>query len=138
MAGRVVWRDPADGECVALRVLRGRRRDEAVDLLASVVVPSGDDDAAARGDARIGRALHDLLPFSNGSLERRPLPTGRWDSDALLADPLRGAWPDEPELRLSSRPPVYGLDRAAVGALGGEGELWLGWRGGDAIGEDLG
>ena len=138
MAGRVVWRDRDDGECVALRVLRGRRRQDGVDLLASVVVPVGDDDAEKRGSARIERALRDLLPFAGGSLERRPLPTSRWDSDDLLADPLRGAWPDEPELRLASRPAVYGLDRASVGGLGGEGELWLGWRAGDAIADELG
>ncbi len=138
MAARVVWRDPDDGECVALRVRRGERRSDGVDLLASVVVPCGDDDAEARGEARIACALRDLLPFSDGALERRPLATGRWDSDALLAEPLRGAWPDDPELRLSSRPPVYGLDRACVGGLGGEGELWLGWRAGDAIADELG
>lgn len=138
MAERVVWRDPDDGECVALRVCRGRRRSDPVDLLASVVVPVDDPAAAEQGDARIQRALRDLLPFSEGALERRPFATGCWDSDALLADPQRGAWPDEPELRLSSRPAVYGLDRACVGGLGGEGELWLGWRAGDAIAEDLG
>ena len=88
---------------------------------------------------RIERAIRDLLPFSQGQLERRPLPTRHWDTDAWLADPPphRG-WPDDLEVRLSSRPSVYSVERSNVGALGAEGELWLGWRAGDAIAEELG
>ena len=137
MADRVVWRDSEDGESVALRVFRGRRRVDGFDLLASVVVPIDDPEAERRGTSRIERALRDLLPFSDGVLERQPLPVRRWDSEALLADPVGPAWPDEPELRVSARPAIYGLDRASVGGLGGEGEVWLGWRAGDAIAEEL-
>ena len=105
-----------------------------------MVVPVDDDAAEQRAEARIEAALRDLLPFSEGALERRPLPELRWDTDALLADPAGAAWPEEPELRLCARPAVYGLDRASVGGLGGEGEVWLGWRAGDAIagGADVG
>ncbi len=138
MADRVVWRDDEDEDCVALRVFRGRSRDAGLDLLASVVVPVGDAEAQRRGEERIAAALRDLLPFSEGALERRPLPELRWDTDALLADPRGPAWPDDPELRLCAKPAVYGLDRASVGGLGGEGEVWLGWRAGDAIAEELG
>jgi hypothetical protein len=136
MADRVIWRD-GDGESVALHVFRGRGRSTGFDLLASVVVPIDDAEAVKRGEARIERALRDLLPYSEGALERVPLPVSRWDSDALLADPVAAAWPDDPELRICSRPTVYGLDRASVGGLGGEGELWLGWRAGDAIAAEL-
>jgi hypothetical protein len=136
MADRVVWRD-AEDECVALRVFRGRRRVDGFDLLASVVVPIDDPAAERRGTERIERSLRDLLPFSDGALERQPLPVRRWDSEALLADPVAGAWPDEPELRISAKPAIYSLDRACVGGLGGEGEVWLGWHAGDAIAEEL-
>jgi hypothetical protein len=102
-----------------------------------VVVPVDDDAAVSRGESRIEAALRDLLPFSEGALERRPLPELRWDTDALLADPTGAAWPEEPELRLCARPAIYGLDRASVAGLGGEGEVWLGWRGGDAIAGEL-
>jgi hypothetical protein len=136
MADRVIWRNGDEDGIVALRVFRGRART-GLDLLASVVVPVADSAAVARAEARIEAALRDLLPFSEGALERRPLPELRWDTDALLADPAGAAWPEEPELRLSTRPAVYGLDRASVGGLGGEGEVWLGWRAGDAIAAEL-
>ena len=35
------------------------------------------------------------------------------------------------------RAPIYCLDRAAVASLGVEGDLLLGWRGGEAILADL-
>jgi hypothetical protein len=136
MSDRVIWRD-TDGESVALRVFRPRNRSTTFDLLASVVVAIDDAEAVQRGELRIARALRDLLPYSEGALERVALPACRWDSDALLADPVATAWPDDPELRICSRPAVYGLDRASVGGLGGEGELWLGWRAGDAIAAEL-
>jgi hypothetical protein len=137
MADRVIWRNGGDEEIVALRVFRGRGRNAGLDLLASAVVPVGDDAATQRAEARIQAALRDLLPFSEGALDQRPLPELRWDTDALLADPIGAAWPEEPELRLCAKPAVYGLDRASVGGLGGEGEIWLGWRAGDAIGGEL-
>jgi hypothetical protein len=137
MADRVIWREDGEDDGVALRVFRGRGRAAGFDLIASAVVPIDDAEAERRAEARIERALRDLLPFSEGALERVPLRPLRWDTDALLADPTGAAWPEEPELRLSARPAVYGLDRASVGGLGGEGEVWLGWRAGDAIAEEL-
>jgi hypothetical protein len=137
MADRVIWRNGDEDEIVALRVFRGRGRAAGLDLLASVVVPVDDEAAVQRAESRIEAALRDLLPFSEGALERRPLPELRWDTDALLADPAGAAWPEEPELRLCAKPAVYGLDRASVAGLGGEGEVWLGWRAGDAIAGEL-
>jgi len=40
-------------------------------------------------------------------------------------------------VRVSSRPLVYALERSWLGGLGFEGDLLLGWRGGDAIAGDL-
>jgi len=137
MADRVVWRDPEDDTCVALRVFRGRRRTDGFDLLGSAVLPTDAPDAERQAAERVERALHDLLPFSEGVLERRALPARRWDSDAWLADPQGASWPEEPELRLSRSPSVYSLERGSVAGLGGEGELWLGWRAGDAIAAEL-
>src|SRR5262249_54367538 len=78
MADRVIWRYRDEDETVALRVFRGRGRGAGFDLLASVVVPVGDDDAVRRAEARIESALRDLLPFSEGALERAAMPELRW------------------------------------------------------------
>ena len=137
MAERVLWR-PDAGELVALRAFRGRRKSDPFDLFASLVIPTGDTAAEAHGRERIEACLRDLLPFSEDGLHEQPLPERRWDSDALLSDTPRAGWPAEPQLRLSSRPPIFHLDRHAVAGLGGEGEMWLGWRAGDAIAEELG
>ena len=60
------------------------------------------------------------------------------DDDGWLDDPKPGAgWPVVMNLRASGRPPVYRLDRAGVASLGFEGDLLLGWRGGDLIAEEL-
>ncbi len=136
MADRVVWRD-GDGADVALRVLRARRHADGFDLLASVVLPIDAEDADAVAAERVERAVRDLFPFSKGRLEAQVLPTRVWDTDAWLADPPHRGWPDTPEVRLSSRPSIYSVERSSVGALGAEGELWLGWRAGDAIAEEL-
>ena len=137
MADRVVWRGGDGGPPVALRLFRSRRGPEPFDLIASVVDTARDEEAEKRAELRIEAALRDLLPFSEGALERVPVRVGDWDDDCLLADPADGGWPRAPQLRLSSRPLVYALDRAAVASLGSDGDLWLGWRAGDAIADDL-
>ena len=105
----------------------------AADLVAGAVV-SRDADPVEE----IERVLRGLLPFSDDWLTHLPDEEPVWDHDRLLADPARGrGWPCEYELRISSRPTVYALDRADVGSLGVEGELLLGWRGGDAIAAGL-
>ena len=66
--------------------------------------------------------------------DRRPV----WDDDGWLEDPGPGSgWPAEIDIRSLSKPAVYQLDRACVGNLGVEGDLLLGWRGGDAIAAEL-
>jgi hypothetical protein len=44
------------------------------------------------------------------------VPAPQWDNDdGWLEDPKPGGgWPGEIDLRLSSRPPIYHLDRAAI------------------------
>jgi hypothetical protein len=80
----------------------------------------------------------DLMPFAEGRFERVREPQPRWDDDGRLPDPSPGhGWPADAELRLPTKQPVYLLDRAAVAALGFEGDLLLGWRAGDAIAADL-
>ena len=125
------------GHVVALRVFPGAKRDERVDLVASAVVPADADATDAR--AEVTRVLEGLMPFTaNGGLEAEPIATPVWDTDAPLLDPGPGrGWPGECDLRLSLKPPIYALERAGIGALGFEGDLLLGWRGGDAIAADL-
>jgi len=126
---------PAEGtNVVALGVFRGG--DGMADLLAQAVVPAEEFGSAARV-AEIEAAVASLMPFAAEELERQPESGARWDRDDGLWDPPRGsAWPADTDVRLSGRPPIYGLDRSGVAALGFEGDLLLGWRAGDAIAAD--
>ena len=83
--------------------------------------------------------LRSLMPFCGDGLSYVDAPLPGWDSDdGWLEDPIKGsAWPGEIDLRLETRPSVYCLDRAGAGGLGLEGDLLLGWRGGDAIAAEL-
>jgi hypothetical protein len=121
---------------IAVRAFAGGAPDE-IDLLASAVLPA----EAARGEqaaANIEEALRELLPFSESALVREPVPQPHWDTDAVLGDPEPGTgWPAECDIRLSSRPPIYALERTWLGDLGFEGDLLLGWRAGDAIADEL-
>jgi hypothetical protein len=141
MSENVIYvRDPAaplEGtNLIAVRAFGGRGPDE-VDLLASAVLPAeaaGGEQAAAA----IEEALRELLPFSESALLRESVAQPLWDTDALLADPEPGTgWPAECDVRLSSRPAIFALERAWLGDLGFEGDLLLGWRAGDAIADEL-
>lgn len=125
------------GHVVALRVFPGAKRDERVDIVASVVLPADTDPADAR--AEVTRVVEGVMPFTaNGGLEAEPIATPVWDTDAPLLDPGPGrGWPSECDLRLSLKPPIYALERANVAALGFEGDVLLGWRAGDSIAADL-
>lgn len=146
MSDRVVCTpDPAASTgrigAVALRVFRGAAGRDRVDLLASTVGPMETDGSGAdtkRMEAQIEATVRTLLPLAGDGLERIPVVEPLWDSDSLLADPQGDeTWPAEVDLRLTSRPAVYALDRAWVGGLGFEGDVLLGWRGGDAIAGEL-
>ena len=66
------------------------------------------------------------------------MPQPLWDTDTVLTDPEPGTgWPAECDVRVSSRPPIFALERAWLGDLGFEGDLLLGWRAGDAIADEL-
>jgi hypothetical protein len=142
MASRVlcVEGDSHTGEApdvVAVRVLPFAKRTERADLVVSAVLPADRADLP-QAEARMTGTLRRLMPFSEGgiALKREPVPV--WDSDDLLSDPAPGSgWPGDCELRRSSRPPVFELDRAGVAALGFEGDVLLGWRAGEAIAAEL-
>jgi hypothetical protein len=128
---------PDDTNVVSLRRFAPSGGSGRVDLVASAVVAADEADLAAR-EAEIEARVASLMPFVAGRLARVPGPEPRWDHDALLADPPPGAgWPAEVSLRLPTRQPIHQLDRAPLGGLGFEGDLLLGWRGGDAIAADL-
>jgi hypothetical protein len=134
---REMERPMEDTNVVTLRVFTPPRPRAPVDLVASAVIPcQGFDSEAA--EAEITAAVTELLPFSEGSIQRVPVRAPRWDIEGLLADPSPGAgWPGESEIRLACRQPVYALERCGVASLGFDGDLLLGWRAGDAIAADL-
>jgi hypothetical protein len=145
MGRRVISLPPSDGEDLrdVTVSLYASDSDSNVEVVARALAPG---DARDLGDADRTR-LEDLLeervrglvPFAGRKLTRRPLTPPRWDDDDWLEDPPPGqGWPAEIELRVNTRPPVYRLDRAGIAGLGFEGDLLLGWRGGDAIAAELG
>jgi hypothetical protein len=128
---------------VALTAFPGQSQPGQIDLVARAMLPDADakqlPEQAAALQERVAERVRGLMPFCGDALtpvETRP---PLWDSDdGWLEDPGPGeGWPSEIDLRLSSRPPVYHLDRACVAGLGLEGDLLLGWRGGDAIAQEL-
>jgi len=114
-----------------------------VDLVARAVLPDATretlDERLSTLRADVRDRLRALMPFCKDELAVADAELPRWDSDdGWLEDPTPGqGWPSDVDLRRSTRPPVYHLDRAAVGGLGLEGDLLLGWRGGDAIAAEL-
>jgi hypothetical protein len=130
----------AENPTVAITAFPSQSHGQRVDLVARAVVPDRDPERLARLRRGIAARLRGLMPFCRDSLVAIDVDAPRWDGDdGWLEDPLPGmGWPSEIDLRLSSRPNIYHLDRAAVAALGFEGDLLLGWRGGDAIAAELG
>lgn len=144
MSARVILPGKAAGEpTVSLTAFPCQTHPNRVDLVTRAIVPDADPArlqsqlATLRG--QIAERLRALMPFCGDELNQIEVPMPRWDcDDGWLDDPAPGSgWPAEVDLRLSSRPPIYHLDRAAVGGLGLEGDLLLGWRGGDAIAAEL-
>lgn len=142
MARRVILvRNPdqlLDGtNLIRLRVFPSTQRNDTVDLVASSVIDASERDLRAR-EAEIEMGVAELMPFAGGLLERDRSPAPRWDCDDWLGDPpANRGWPAACEVRLSSRPPAYALDRADVAGLGFEGEVMLGWRGGDVVAAEI-
>lgn len=114
----------------------------SVEIVARAVLDgdpleASEEELAAFED-RIEDRVRTLVPFADKKLARRKLERPLWDDDDWLEDPPPGqGWPAEVDLRVSTKPPVYRLLRAGVAGLGLEGDLLLGWRGGDAIAAEL-
>jgi len=117
---------------------------QRVDLIARAVLtdvtPAELDERLAAFRSEAAGRIRALMPFSGDGLESVDVDLPIWDSDdGWLEDPAQdGAWPAEIDLRISSKPQTYHLDRAAAAGLGFEGDLLLGWRGGDALARALG
>jgi len=127
---------PGDG-VLTLNASADPGEGDGVDLVARMRLAEGADQAET--EAAMLERIHELMPFSEGRLERREVMRPLWDDDDWLEDPVRGeGWPTEVDLRVDAKAAVYRLDRAGVAALGLEGDLLLGWRGGDALAEELG
>jgi hypothetical protein len=125
---------PADG-VMTLNASAGD--DESVDLVARMRVDEGQTDEVA--EAAMQARIHELMPFTEGRLERVDAERPLWDDDDWLEDPDgAAAWPTEVDLRADTKAGVYRLDRAGVAGLGLEGDLLLGWRAGDALADELG
>ena len=129
----------SEGSDVTVTAFPSQTHSGHVDLVARVMVSAADSGELPGLLPELRRSiasrLEALMPFCGDrllSIEMRP---PGWDSDdGWLEDPRPGAgWPAEIDLRLSTRSRIYHLDRAAAGGLGLEGDLLLGWRGGDAI-----
>jgi hypothetical protein len=142
MARRVILvRDPdrpLDGtNLIRLRVFPGTTRSDTVDLVASSVIDAAEVDLRSR-ESEIEAGIAELIPFARGRFEQDRRAAPRWDSDEWLSDPpVNGGWPAACEVRISSRPTAFALDRASVGGLGFEGEVMLGWRGGDVVAAEI-
>jgi hypothetical protein len=134
---------PGSQGAVAVTAFPSQTHPGKVDLVARALLEHADLEARADQEKALQEEIADrlrgLMPFSGDSIHRIDAESPQWDSDdGWLEDPPAGhGWPSEIDLRISSRPPIYHLDRAAVGGLGLEGDLLLGWHGGDAIAEEL-
>jgi hypothetical protein len=127
---------PEGTNLVTVRRFQSASPQAPVDLVAHALV-AVDEPAPAAREAEMVERVAGLLPFAADRLERVAGAAPAWDDDALLSDPEGGGWPAEAELRLPTRQPIYTLERGPLASLGFEGDLLLGWRGGDAIAADL-
>jgi hypothetical protein len=129
--------DPQAGLAPPVVTLRRHPVDAAgtVDLVAAAVGPVDAPDTEMQ--RWIERVVRTLLPLSDERLHGRAVAAPTWDSDLLLSDPEGAGWPQPATSRRSSRPAIHELDRTALGGLGFEGDLLLGWRAADAIANDL-
>jgi hypothetical protein len=128
---------------VAVTAFPSLSHPNRIDLVTRAMLPDPEPSRieeqteALRED--IAERLRDLMPFCADHLDQVDAKRPQWDDDdGWLEDPPPGqGWPGDTDLRISSRPPIYHLDRSAVAGLGLEGDLLLGWRAGDAIAEEL-
>jgi hypothetical protein len=133
----------SDDPSVTITAFPSQTQSGWVDLVVRGLIPVTDvaslPERLSRLEKSIAGRLEALMPFCGDNLEYVEVTPPQWDSDDgwLEDSPPGTGWPAEIDLRLSTRPPIYHLDRAAVAGLGLEGDLLLGWRGGDAIAAEL-
>lgn len=160
MAQRLVWHGapgaaPRGADHLAISIFRDPEAPEWADLVVRALVDADAGDAElARVEAGALEVLQGLVPFAapiapgeasrrgggrdaDSEWTRRPLCHPRWDDDEWLEPPTGSSEGGEIDLRVSSRPAVYRLERGSLAELGLEGDLLLGWRGGDAIAAEL-
>ena len=141
----ILTEDPTDPDGlgdVNLSLYASADSTTSVEMVARCMLPSEPGDVEeqelAAFEDRIEARVRALIPYANKKLKRQKLERPRWDDDDWLEDPPPGqGWPADIDLRVNTKPPVYRLDRAGVAGLGLEGDLLLGWRGGDAIAAEL-
>ena len=108
-----------------------------VDLVARSISLEGVDETEQ--EQRLVERVLALMPFHADQVERIAVKQPRWDDDNWLEDPPHGAcWPGELDLRVSTKLPIFMLDRSWVGGLGLEGDLLLGLRAGEILHKVLG
>ncbi len=144
MGARLILPGKGGSEPTAfLTAFPSQTHPQCIDLVVRAVLNLSDPDQIPTETKRIrdqiAERLRALMPFAGDELLAIEVDMPLWDSDdGWLEDPESGTgWPSDVDLRLSSRPPIYHLDRSAVAGLGLEGDLLLGWRGGDAIAAEL-
>ena len=127
---------------VTLSLYASAESATSVEVVARAVLPGdplrAQEDELLTCEDRIEARVRTLIAGAGKKLTRRTLKRPLWDDDDWLEDPPPGqGWPAEIDLRVNAKPPVYRLDRARIAGLGLEGDLLLGWRGGDAIAAEL-
>jgi hypothetical protein len=128
------------GEPGALATLSVFPRDNDpkwVDLVVRSIALEGLEPAVQ--EQRLVERVLALMPFHADQIERIAIKRPLWDDDNWLEDPVHGAcWPGELDLRVSTKLPIYMLDRSWVAGLGLEGDLLLGLRAGELLQKELG
>jgi hypothetical protein len=141
MSNRVVMlgepESAGEPQGVATLSMFDRENDpKLVDMVIRGIETEGVDHAVQE-QRLVDRAL-ELMPFHGDEVERIPVKTPSWDDDHLLEDHAHNAcWPGKLELRVSSKLPIYMLDRSWVGGLGFEGDILLGLRAGELLQKEL-
>ena len=144
LPGRRMDEAEGDDPTVTITAFPSQNKSGHVDLVARAVIPTVADasnlpERLSSLGRSIAKRLEALMPFCGDKLRLIEVAPPQWDGDDgwLEDSPPGTGWPADVDLRLSTRPPIYHLDRAAVAGLGLEGDLLLGWRGGDAIAAEL-
>ena len=125
------------GSPTTLSIYNRENDPKTVDIVLKSLL-GAHEEPSDREESMIEQVL-DLMPFHGGRFKRMPIKRPVWDCDDRLEDPVNGAcWPGEFDLRVSTKLPIYLLDRSWVAGLGLEGDLLLGLKAGEALRAELG